>query len=321
MQYLTSALLAAFVAYAGAFYFGLIEGNFPLLLLLTVVVTGLYWVAERFYFAPQRKAAAQALLEEAQKRQADLAQQGIVKLDLDVSEAQKKIVAQPWWIDWTAGLFPVILVVFILRSFAFEPFKIPSSSMVPTLLVNDLILVNKYHYGIRLPVFHTKITEGNPPQIGDVMVFRFPPDPSKDYIKRVVGLPGDEVSYLNKVLKINGKEISKLPKDQFFDDHDGAYFPQFEEQLFSKRHNILNRDDTPSQVINPGDFQFKENCNYSLEGVVCKVPPGHYFLMGDNRDNSLDSRYWGFVPEANIVGKANFIWMHFSKLDRIGSFE
>lgn len=321
MQYLTSVLLAAFVAYAGAFYFGAIEGNFPLLLFITVVVTGLYWLAERFYFLPQRKAAAKAVFEEAQKRQADLEKQGIAKLDLDVSDAQKNLLAQPWWLDWTAGLFPVILVVFVLRSFAFEPFKIPTGSMVPTLLVNDLILVNKFHYGIRLPVLHTKIIEGAKPQTGDVMVFRFPPDPSKDYIKRVVGVPGDEVSYLNKELKINGKVISKKPQDKFFDDNESAYYPQFEEQLATKNHKILNRDEVPSQVTPIGDFPFKENCQYSIEGVVCKVPEGHYFMMGDNRDNSLDSRYWGFVPEANIVGKASFIWMHFSKLDRIGSFE
>ena len=320
MQYLTSVLLAAFVAYAGAFYLGAIEGNFPLLLFVAVVVTGLYWFAERFYFLPNRKAAAQALADDAKKRQADLEKQGIIKLDLDVTEAQKNTLAQPWWLDWTAGLFPVILVVFILRSFAFEPFKIPTGSMIPTLLIDDLILVNKFHYGVRLPILHTKIIDGASPQAGDVMVFRYPPDPSKDYIKRVVGVPGDEVSYLNKVLKINGKEVSKVAQEQFLDISESTYTPQFEEKLGAKTHRILNKQDVPSGVSPIADFAYKENCQYSIEGIVCKVPEGHYFMMGDNRDNSLDSRYWGFVPEDNIVGKASFIWMHFSDFSRIGSF-
>ncbi len=135
---------------------------------------------------------------------------GISRVDGDLANiqaAQEKIRAQPWWLDWTAGLFPVILVVFLLRSFLFEPFKIPSGSMIPTLMIGDLILVNKFHYGVRLPVINQKITEGTPPARGDVMVFRYPPRPSQDYIKRVVGIPGDEVAYLNKKLTINGKPL------------------------------------------------------------------------------------------------------------------
>jgi signal peptidase I len=248
-----------------------------------------------------------------------------------VTEAKERLYMQPWWLDWTAGLFPVIAVVFVLRSFLFEPFKIPSGSMIPTLLVGDLILVNKYHYGVRLPVINLKITEGNPVQRGDVMVFRYPPKPSLDYIKRVIGVPGDEVAYLNKQLTINGQPVSKAPRTDFFDEDSMRYITQFEEKLplgtqasemsGVRSHNLLNDKDRPSFIPGTDDFAFKENCHYTVEGVTCKVPAGHYFMMGDNRDNSLDSRYWGFVPEKNIVGKAFFVWMNFGSLSRIGAFQ
>lgn len=140
---------------------------------------------------------------------------GIKQVDDNTVEAKTRLIMQPWWLDWTAGLFPVIVVVFLLRSFLFEPFKIPSGSMIPTLLVNDLILVNKFHYGVRLPVINTKILDNNSPQRSDVMVFRYPPKPSLDYIKRVVGVPGDEVAYLNKKLSINGKPLRKSPLPDF----------------------------------------------------------------------------------------------------------
>jgi signal peptidase I len=321
MQVLTSFILAAFVGYAGAWYLGMVEGNFALLLFLATVVTGVYWLVERFYFLPRRQSAAALLDADAVQRRAELTKQGISQVDVDVSEAKSRILAQPWWLDWTAGLFPVIIAVFFLRSFLFEPFKIPSGSMIPTLLVGDLILVNKFHYGIRLPVINAKITEGNKPQRGDVMVFRYPPKPSLDYIKRVVGLPGDEVAYLNKRLTINGKVIETAALPEFFDEDVMRYFKQYEEKLGEHKHRLLNDDDRPAFVPGADDFVFKKNCHYSVEGVVCKVPEGHYFMMGDNRDNSLDSRYWGFVPDKNIVGKAFFVWMNFSSLKRIGSFD
>ena len=320
MQVLTSAVLAAFVAYVGAWYFGAIDGNFALLLFLATVVTGLYWLAERFYFLPQRQLAAAALEAQAVSRKAELTKLGIEKVDGDVSEAKKNLLAQPWWLDWTAGLFPVIIAVFLLRSFLFEPFKIPSGSMVPTLQIGDLILVNKYHYGIRLPVINTKITEGNAPQRGDVMVFRYPPKPSLDYIKRVVGVPGDEVAYLNKRLTINGKPVDTSALPEFFDEDTMRYFKQFEETVGERKHGVLNDDSRPAFVPGADAFEFKSNCRYSVEGVECKVPEGHYFMMGDNRDNSLDSRYWGFVPDKNIVGRAFFVWMNFGNPKRIGSF-
>lgn len=320
MQILTSMILAAFAGYAGAWYLGVVEGNFALLLFLATVVTGLYWVAERFYFLPQRQKAAALLETESLKRREDLNKLGISQVDGDMAEARNRLLMQPWWLDWTAGLFPVIITVFFLRSFLFEPFKIPSGSMIPTLLVGDLILVNKFHYGVRLPVLNTKITEGNKPQRGDVMVFRYPPKPSLDYIKRVVGVPGDEVAYLNKRLTINGQPVSTTAVPEFFDEDAMRYFRQFEESLGGAKHRLLNDDDRPAFVPGVEDFPYRQNCRYSIEGVVCKVPEGHYFMMGDNRDNSLDSRYWGFVPDKNIVGKAFFVWMNFGSLKRIGSF-
>ncbi len=320
MSSITAFVLAAFVGYGAAWYFGMVEGNFSLLLFLATVVTGIYWVAERFYFLPQRHLAVVALEESTARRQAELAKMGITQVDNDTGDAKIRLIMQPWWLDWTAGLFPVIVVVFLLRSFLFEPFKIPSGSMIPTLLINDLILVNKFHYGVRLPVINLKVLDNNSPQRGDVMVFRYPPKPSLDYIKRVVGVPGDEVAYLNKKLTINGKALTKTPLPDFFDEDTMRYAKQFDEATGNRHYRLLNDEDRPAFIPGTEDFPFKQNCRYSSEGVVCKVPEGHYFMMGDNRDNSLDSRYWGFVPEKNIVGKAFFVWMNFGNLKRIGSF-
>ena len=321
MPILTAIILAAFVAYGAAWYTGSIEGNFALLLLLATVVTGIYWLADRFIFLPRRRAAAQAAQDQLQRRRTELAAQGITQVDqADAKLTTDRLLAQPWWLDWTAGLFPVILIVFLLRPFVFEPFKIPSGSMIPTLLIGDLILVNKFTYGLRLPVANTRLTEGHAVQRGDVVVFRYPPKPSVDYIKRVIGLPGDEVSYLNKRLTINGKEVPQTAVSDFFDESTMEYFKQFNEQLGDVRHDIIVDTRRAAFIGNPDAFPYRDNCRYSIEGVTCKVPEGQYFMMGDNRDNSLDSRYWGFVPEGNIIGRAFFVWMNFGNLGRIGSF-
>ena len=331
MPIFTAFVLAAFVSYAGAWYLGMYDGNFALLLFTATVVTGVYWLAERFYFLPQRLSQAQALEDEALARREELTKLGIQKTDVDTTPARERLLMQPWWLDWTAGLFPVILVVFVLRSFLFEPFKIPSGSMIPTLWVGDLILVNKFHYGVRLPVINTQVTAGEPVRRGDVMVFRYPPKPSLDYIKRVVGVPGDEVAYLNKQLSINGKVVVKANLPDFFEQDSLSYIKQFQETFpvgaspsemtNTKAVRLLNNAERPAFIAGTEDFPFKNQCSYSVEGVVCKVPPGHFFMMGDNRDNSLDSRYWGFVPEANIVGKAILVWMNFSSLKRIGAID
>ena len=321
MSTLTAALYAVLLVYLGGWFLGFWTGNFALLLFMLTMVTFLYWLAERFHFKPAREAAAANLASQDAARRAGLAKMGIDKVDGDVEQAQRKLLAQPWWLDWTAGLFPVILIVFLLRSFLFEPFKIPSGSMVPTLLVGDLILVNKFHYGIRLPVLNTKIIANKDPQRGDVMVFRYPVDPRVDYIKRVVGIPGDEVAYLNQKLSINGQPVPTKALGEFYDEDSLRYVPMFSELLGSVEHRILVDPKRPAFF--GGDqksFPFHENCRYQPDGVVCKVPPGHYFMMGDNRDNSQDSRFWGFVPDENIVGRAFFVWMNFGNLGRIGAF-
>jgi signal peptidase I len=321
MSSITAALYGALAVYLAGWFFGQWTGNFALLLFMLTSATFLFWLGERFRFRPQRLAAAQALEQQDAKRRAELSRQGIERVDGNVDEAKARLLMQPWWLDWTAGLFPVILIVFLLRSFLFEPFKIPSGSMVPTLLVGDLILVNKFHYGIRLPVLNKKIVDNNPVQRGDVMVFRFPVDPRQDYIKRVVAIPGDEVSYLNQTLSINGQPVPVRSLGEHYDDDSMTYSPMFSEKLGAVEHRIRVEPRRGTAYGNlPKSFPFSDNCRYSPEGMVCKVPAGHYFMMGDNRDNSQDSRFWGFVPDENIVGRAFFVWMNFGNLGRIGAF-
>ena len=324
MGLLTGLLYACLAAFGLGWYLNRWSGNFSLVLFILTVVTFFYWLAERFYFAPRRLAAVATFEQHDAARRDQLTRQGITRVDDNVAETRQALLLQPWWLDWTAGLFPVILVVFLLRSFLFEPFKIPSGSMMPTLLVGDLILVNKFHYGIRLPVVNKKIVENHDPERGDVMVFRFPKDPSIDYIKRVVGIPGDEVVFRNQQLFLNGQPVETKPSPPpgFYDEEARRYSPEFTEKLGNIEHGILiNPQSTPFFGGQDGNqFPFRENCRYSADGVACKVPAGHYFMMGDNRDNSLDSRYWGFVPDENIVGKAFYVWMNFGDLKRIGAF-
>ena len=260
--------------------------NFALLLFCLLVVTGAVSALDAAYFGKRRAAGAK----------------------------------EPWWIESPKSFFPVILIVFLLRSFLVEPFKIPSGSMIPTLLVGDFILVNKYTYGIRLPVINKKIIDINEPQRGDVMVFRYPEDPTVDYIKRVVGLPGDQVAYQNKRLTINGHEVPRKDAGDFLLKDKIQYLKQYTETLGNTEHAILVDTNEPAALPYVKQFPLQENCHYNNNGMVCTVPPGHYFMMGDNRDNSSDSRVWGFVPEAHIVGKAFFIWFNFSELRRFGKF-
>lgn len=226
------------------------------------------------------------------------------------------------WLEISKSFFPVILAVFVVRSFLFEPFKIPSGSMIPTLMIGDFILVNKFDYGLRLPVTnHVAIPVGQP-QRGDVMVFKYPEDPSTNYIKRLVGLPGDVVTYQNKHLIINGQAVL-TERDGTFGDVDQpltyATFDHYQEQLGTHHHAMITLDSqVPVFLSEVRDFPHRSACVYGDEGFTCKVPIGHYFMMGDNRDRSSDSRYWGFVPEDNIVGKAVLVWMNFHDFHRIG---
>ncbi|NRR32361.1 signal peptidase I [Oxalobacteraceae bacterium] len=297
-----------------------ILGNFALILFVLMLVTGVIWFLDVFYLAKQRRLAADRALADYDARNAKLTADGI-KLDNTSSRAtiEAALLRQPTWIEYSGSFFPVIALVFFLRSFLYEPFKIPSSSMVPTLLVGDLILVNKFTYGIRLPVINKKVIELNNPQRGDVMVFKYPMDMSQDYIKRVVGVPGDKITYENKRLTVNGKAVEYTALDDYLDDEHLVYNKQFQENLTGVAHRILNNEQ--ALTLNRGDvkrFPHSEACSYQYEGFTCTVPAGNYFMMGDNRDNSADSRYWGFVPDKNIVGKAFFVWMNLSNLRRIG---
>ncbi|MEY3721556.1 MAG: signal peptidase [Pseudomonadota bacterium] len=298
-----------------------ILGNFALILFLLTLATGIVWTLDRFYLAPTRRRDATSALEEFDARSARLQETGVKPDPVARAQLVAELERQPAWIAYTGSFFPVIAAVFLFRSFLFEPFKIPSSSMVPTLQIGDLILVNKFTYGIRLPIVNKKIVSINNPKRGDVMVFKFPKDPSLDYIKRVVGIPGDNIVYRNKRLIVNGQEVSydKLP--DYLDEERLSYFSHYRENLTGVGHEILNDDRVPGYVASPDAFPQHELCRYNLEGFECKVPPGHYLMMGDNRDNSLDSRYWGFVPDQHIVGKAFFVWMNLGNLKRIGSFQ
>ena len=260
--------------------------NFALFLLILLLVTGAVWLLDK----------------------------------LVLRKGRAKDARQPWYVEYSISFFPVILIVFLLRSFLVEPFKIPSSSMVPTLLVGDFILVNKFTYGIRLPVVNKKIVPLDSPERGDVMVFRWPEDPSLDYIKRVVAVPGDRLEYRNKRLSINGQPVPIKQIDDYLSRERMQFSRRFVETLNGANHEILLDDDAPAAMLPGRSFPFAENCNYNSGGVACTVPPGHYFVMGDNRDNSSDSRVWGFVPDENIVGKAFFIWLNLNELGRFGSF-
>lgn len=295
--------------------------NFALILFVLVGLTGVAWVADKMVFLPQRRRAADAAVEAFDRQQSRIDKR---LADENATQTRSKLrdekLRQPWWLEYTASFFPVILAVFVVRSFVVEPFKIPSGSMVPTLLVGDFILVNKFDYGLRMPVTNTRLTQGRPLERGDVVVFRYPKDESVDYIKRVIGLPGDTVAYQDKQLTINGKPVAETALPDYFDEERQNYAKQFEESLDGRKNAILNNPAVPPFVMGAYDYPYRDNCTYNSRGVICKVPPGHYFMMGDNRDNSADSRYWGFVPDQNIVGRAFFIWMNFGDLKRIGSF-
>jgi signal peptidase I len=264
--------------------------DFALLLVVLTAVTGVIWFLDRLLFARGRAVRAQAL---------GLAEGSPVERQQRAQEALR----EPILVEYARSFFPVILIVLLFRSFIAEPFKIPSGSMMPTLLVGDFILVNKFAYGLRLPVLGTKILDIGEPKRGDVFVFRYPNpdhDPSKrglDYIKRVIGLPGDTITYRNKTLYVNGTQIAQSDVGPFIgtglEGRRMAGAEIHDEMLPGAEHHILD-----SAVLPPG-----------REGTWT-VPAGHYFAMGDNRDNSEDSRYWGFVPERNLIGRAFVIWMN-----------
>lgn len=289
---------------------------FALILAIATLITGIIWCIDKFKWAPARRAKRAAAQAEG----------------IEATRADK----QPGWAETTASVFPVLFVVFVVRSFIYEPFQIPSGSMMPTLLIGDFILVEKYAYGIKDPITQTTLIETGHPKRGDIAVFKYPKDPSMDYIKRVVGLPGDRVTYdpLSKTVSVqqaatalpvtysdieesdfiqtfsgfSGNELGngffQMPKGETMKG--GVRLATRNETLGDVTHRILLITQAPSQ---PGSY-YQQPGQPQSSWVV---PEGMYFMMGDNRDNSADSRYWGFVPERNLVGKATAIWMSFDK--------
>jgi signal peptidase I len=260
--------------------------DFSFYLFVAVVFTGVVWLIDKWFLAPRR-------LEVIHESTA-------LHEGVDVSRKGK----EPLIVEYSKSFFPVLLIVFILRGFIVEPFRIPSGSMLPSLYIGDFILVNKYAYGVKIPVLNKMVVELAEPERGDVIVFRFPRDPNLDYIKRIVGLPGDHISYFNKVLYVNKEPVAR----EFVGQYNGpgqTFANEYVEKLDGVDHSMLLLPARPD----------------NLQGEYV-VPEDTYFVMGDNRDNSNDSRVWGPVPKENLVGKAFMIWMHFSDefhLDRIGN--
>lgn len=259
--------------------------DFATILVLVTLVCGVIWAFDALVWAPKRKLASAGGGEVLSKSESTDSQRG-----------------EPIVVEYARSFFPILLAVLLLRSFVVEPFRIPSGSMIPTLQVGDFILVQKYAYGLRLPVAHSKILDVGEPQRGDVVVFRFPRDPSLDYIKRVVGLPGDHLRYDRKRLYINGTPVDLTIEGKYVIDNNPSYTLEMavlKEKLGEVEHQILvdPRGDMSTPCLKNGEYT---------------VPDGHYFVMGDNRDNSNDSRVWCAVPEKNLVGKAFMIWMNWN---------
>lgn len=260
--------------------------DFALILVVATLATGVLWLVDALAFAPRRKAR---LAEACQQAGGELPE-----------GTRQRLLRPAGWAELSRSMFPVLGLVLILRSFLFEPFQIPSGSMLPTLKVGDYILVNKFHYGLRLPVLNTKFFPVDTPERGDVVVFKYPRQPSINYIKRVVGLPGDVVTYRNKVVYINGKPagqtlLAQLP-------------PQNPEQLLIK------------ETLGEVEHEIYRDPGRPTLNASWTVPEGQYFVMGDNRDNSNDSRYWGFVPDELLVGRAVAVWMHWADLLSLPDF-
>lgn len=302
---------------------------FALILVIATLITGLLWCLDKFVLAPRRR-ASQAAAQAATGNQLD-------------ARTVDKVGRKPGWLETGASIFPVLAVVLILRSFIFEPFQIPSGSMMPTLLIGDFILVQKYAYGIKDPIWQKTLIETGHPKRGDIAVFKYPLDPKVDYIKRVIGLPGDRIHYdpFSKELTIQpncssgqacGSALpvtySKVELSDFvqtFNQVNGSeqtsgfwQLPLDETRANGIRMNIRQETlgNVTHSILTVPIAQDQVSLYYKQQGQQVGtwiVPPGHYFMMGDNRDNSADSRYWGFVPEANLVGKATTIWMSFEK--------
>jgi len=296
--------------------------NFALILFLLTALTGAAWLVDKLVLEGRRRARARAAVANFDVQRAAAPMPDAITTQRE--HVERAALREPSWVEYSKAFFPVLLIVFLLRSFLAEPFKIPSSSMRPTLEVGDFILVNKFIYGIRLPILEKKIVPIGDPRRGDVVVFRYPVNPTQDFIKRVIGVGGDVVEYREKQLTVNGEPWPQKP--------DGSYsyleglrfdtltrvFERTDAAAGAREHTIgINPQAQPVYPPNVRNFPGRENCDYNERGFKCRVPAGHYLMMGDNRDNSDDSRYWGFVPDDHIRGRAFFIWFNW---DDIASF-
>ena len=258
-----------------------IHMDLELILVIGTLVTGAVWLLDKFFLRKRRTGVTQQRARKGEPGEE-------IKPDA-------KAAKEPWHIETCKSYFPILLIVLILRAFVAEPFRIPSGSMMPTLLHGDFILVNKFTYGIRLPVLHAKIMDTGAPRRGDVAVFRFPVNPADDYIKRIIGLPGDRIEYRNKTVFVNDRPMQQASNGVYRGTGSNSVMngiPVFSEDLEVIRHDVM--------ITYP---------RYNIP-IVEVVPENHYFVMGDNRDHSSDSRSWGFVPEENLVGRAFLVWMN-----------
>ena len=247
---------------------------FEIALVVLTLLSGLIWLLDKLFLA-KRRAGSAGLLDDGK---------------------------EPWWVDYAKAFFPVLAIVLVLRSFVAEPFRIPSNSMMPTLLTGDFILVNKFTYGLRLPISNTKIVPLGEPRRGDVVVFKPPQNPDQDWIKRIIGLPGDTIAYRDNRVFVNGTPFAYAPVGDYVGVGNGARMTgamELREDIPGHPHEILEVGDNPLAVL-----------QYYGQKDEWTVPAGSYFVMGDNRDDSEDSRFWGFLPERNIRGKAFLIWLN-----------
>lgn len=254
--------------------------DFPLILVCAVIITGIISLVDILFLAPRRQAATNA----------------VAGVDVATPPAKMPVIA-----EYARSFFPILLIVLLIRSFLGEPYRIPSGSLLPTLMEGDFILVNKFVYGLRLPITNQTIVKIGKPKRGDIIVFRWPPNPSIDYIKRTIGLPGDHISYINKVLYINGKKMPQTLVGAAVQGDDSGHtwsVVKMQEDLDGVKHDIYIREDVPAKDI-----------------IDLVVPPNSYFMMGDNRDGSWDSRGWGFVPDENLLGKAVLIWLSWNGIN------
>lgn len=282
-------------------------------------VFGIIWLLEKFYFKPEReRKVAQAMIAFSKENIAGLAN-GDKEVYKKRDDLFDRLNEQPAWIDWTGGLFIPFAAILLFRAFLYEPYIIPSGSMVPTLSTGDYIIVKKYEYGLKLPFTQNEFVSFSDPKRGDVIVFQYPPRPEISYVKRIIGLPGDTVKYVNKELSINGVLMEHTEAMAWPQDVEAPKYIKTVENLTGVKHEtVVDNRIKPSRVKNPTS-EALALCEYFNDGFICKVPPNSYFVMGDNRDHSEDSRKWGIVPRKNITGKTSYK-LNFSDFSKTGSF-